>query len=231
MKLFNVDGPFQTYGTKLFNIIALNLFFILMTVFSFGLLFPFAIICLSNGAYECVVEDGFSVSHFFSPFKELKKKFSTYIVLPLLISLLCVIALFNLYNVFMGYITMIWLIPVYFFLLFELLLISLYAIPLALKTNMKFKEIFKLSFVLGNKHFPTSILCIALIIVSIIITSVGVLLPLFILPSILAALINYFIVKRIFPKYDLSAYQDKNPMYYDEDIITLPELEEEHTEK
>lgn len=212
MKLFEFDvyGPIHVYGTKLFNLIALNFLFILMSFFSFGLLLPFATLCLSNGAYESVVDNGYSISYFFSPFKKIKKKFSTYIVLPTLIYLLSALTAFNLYNILLGSINLTWLIPVYIFCLFEILLISIYAIPLALRTEMKLKAILKLSFALGNKHFLTSITCIAFIVISLIAIAYWMLLPLVIVPSILASLLNYFVVKKIFPKYDFSVYEESN---------------------
>lgn len=211
MKLFDMDlySPIHIYGTKLFNLIALNFIFLLMSFFSFGLLMPFATLCLSNGAYESVVENGYSITYYFSPFKDLKKKFSTYVILPFLVYLISAVTIFNLYNILNGNITFIWLIPVYVFCLFEVLLISVFAIPISLNTNMKFKEVIKLSFALGNKHFLTSLLCIIMIVLSILAIINWALLPLLVIPSILASLLSYFVTKRILPKYDLTAYQDQ----------------------
>lgn len=86
------------------------------------------------------------------------------------------------------------------FVFIEIVIVTVYIFPLISRYDVKFFRYFKLSFVLGNKHMLTTLLCLGSL--GIIVLLLYQFLSLFSLVFVsLYALVSYYFIHRIFKKY------------------------------
>lgn len=86
------------------------------------------------------------------------------------------------------------------FVLIEIVIVTVYIFPLLSRYDIKFFRYFKLSFVLGNKHMLTTILCLGSL--GVIVLSLYQFISLFSLVFVsLYALVSYYFINRIFKRY------------------------------
>lgn len=213
MNFFSLDGPFQKYGTIVFDFIMINTLWLLITLFSFGTLSGIATVSMYSATYWGIYKsEGYPLKLFFSRFK---KRF----LITLGCSAVCIgivlISFFNIKIISEGYITFTWLLPLYYVLIFYIIFILPYIIALLAETRLRFKHIFIYAFILAIKHLPTSILILiinALLVLGISYLNLGIL----ILVAPATALISILISAKLFPKYDFSSLE-KNELKTKED--------------
>ncbi len=155
MKFFDLDGPFQRYGSLVFDILVLNVIWLLTSVFSFGILSGPALTGLYAGMYAGVVSDeGYSFKQFFRRFA---KRFLPSILIGLFLGFFTFISLFNIILIWTQRFGSIYILPFYLFILIEISFIGTYAFPLLAHTNLKTLDVLKNAFLLSNKHLPWTI--------------------------------------------------------------------------
>lgn len=204
MNFFNIDGPFQKIGSFVFDIMVLGLTWTLISMFGFGITIGAATTALYATCYVALVkEEGYVFRTFFTTFKN-KFLRSTFVWLILVI--LYVLMFFNITSITRGVINLPWLLPIYLSISIELFLMTLYIFPLLAMSDLGIKKLFKYSFILANKHLPTSILCGAIF--ALFIVSLFVINP--IIVAILIAVACYLcarlIMKRIITRYDTTMW-------------------------
>lgn len=201
MKFFSLDSGFHKYGTIVFDMIALNIFWVFTSLATLGLLMPLGNAALFHSIYHVVIEEeGYMTKTYFSI---LKKKFFKSLALTLISMLLFGLSLFNLWTIYSGMIKVVYLLPLYFMILFEVTITMLFAYALLGETDMTVKQLMKYGFLLSNKHLLTSILSVLIIVA--MVTAI-----IFINPILLLAVVSVgfwlmaiLIHKRCFTKYYL----------------------------
>lgn len=206
MKLFDLDGPFQKYGSMLFDIIVLSILWLIPFVFSATLLTGPLNCGLNAGAYAGVVtQEGYTFRQFYHKFK---KGFLRKLAVGILGNVVIFICLFNIYMVVIHRFGSDLLLPVYLFIFIEVGFILSYLYPLLAFSQLTLKEAIKTAFVLSNKHMPTSFLATIIngaLVGLLVVISLGYfrLMPiLFIAPGVVTATNSYLISKRILSRYD-----------------------------
>jgi len=212
MKLFDLDGPFQRYGTYVFDILFLNTLWLVLSLFSFGILTGPALTALYSGMYAGVVtSEGYTFKQFF---KRFKRRFVSSLVLGLLCGLfigLSAFTLFFLLPTYFGNLSTIMFTAasaLYLFILIEVMFVSSYIFPLLAQTDLKTTDIFKTAFFLANKHLPTTFLTAALNTVAILVIAliaigyVQLFIFMFFGMGVIALFNSFLISKRILSKYD-----------------------------
>ncbi|MDF1617703.1 hypothetical protein [Petrocella sp. FN5] len=200
MNFFSLDSPFHKYGTMVFDMVLLNLLWLFTSVLSFGFLFPLASAGLFHGIYHVVIlEEGYTLKTYFSVFQ---KKIIRSLGLTLMTFLLYGLALLNIWSVWSGYIDIIILLPIYLFLLFEIIITMTYSYALLGETQMTLKLLMKYGFLLANKHLLASLICVITIIALVFTTAFSVL-TLFFLVAPAYWLMTIVIHKGVLSKYHL----------------------------
>lgn len=201
MNFFSLDSPFQKYGTIVFDLLMLNIFWFFTTFLSFGILFPLASAALFHSVYNVIIkQEGYMMRLYFSVIKE---KFLKSLLLSLISFVLYGICFFNIWTVWTGLVDIIYLLPLYFVILFEVCITLLYAYALLGETDMNLKQLIKYGFLLAHKHLLTSILCILIIVATTFILYVTNLVPVIFIMAPVFLLMAYLIHKRVFDKYHL----------------------------
>ncbi|MBN2220766.1 MAG: hypothetical protein JW708_01085 [Vallitaleaceae bacterium] len=212
MKLFDLDGPFQRYGTIVFDLIVLNLFWLMISMLSFGLLQGVALTGLYSGVYAGIVtSEGYSFKQFFA---RMKQRFLPSLIAGIVSTLLTILSIANLYltlvaNVnLIGFIPNVVLIPIYVFIFLEISFVTTFIFPVIAHTDLSLKESLKAAFYLAHKHLPTTVLTtvlngiMVLVVVFIALGAVGLFPLLLFGMGIVASMNSYFISKRILFKYE-----------------------------
>jgi len=200
MNFFSLDSPFHKYGTMVFDMVLLNFLWLFTSVLSFGILFPLASAGLFHGIYQVVIlEDGYILKTYFSVFK---KKIIRSLGLTFMTFLLYGLAVLNIWSVWSGYIDMIFLLPIYIFLLFETMITLTFSYALLGETEMSLKQLMKYGFLLANKHLVASFICVIAIVALIVATAFSIL-TLFFLVAPAYWLMTTVIHKGVLSKYHL----------------------------
>lgn len=207
MKLFDLDGPFQHYGGIVFDLLALNLIWVFLTIFSFGLLSGPATIALYYAVYQSVVlKEAYAFRSFLY---SLKKRFFFQLGFSLLYFVILILSVFNMYLTLTGAFGVFWMLPVYFFIFMELCLFGTIALPLlANNRELSLVHLIKISFILANKHLPwvflatlPNVLLVFVILISLL-GYVELSFPIFFLPALSALASGYLISKKVLSKYN-----------------------------
>ncbi|MCT4598465.1 MAG: YesL family protein [Vallitalea sp.] len=202
MNFFNIDGPFQRIGSFVFDIIVLGLIFSLISIplITIGA----ALTALYAACYIALVkEEGYVFNTFF---RTLKDKFIKSTLVWIILIIFYALMYFNITSITKGVIGIPWLLPLYYSITIEILITSLYIFPLLSISNLGIKKIFKYSFILANKHLPTSILCGAIMALYIVaFVSINPIIVI-ILTSVICYIFSQLIIKRILTKYDISMW-------------------------
>lgn len=210
-QLFDPDGPIYYYGMKVFNVIFLNLIWLVLSIFSGGILLGFSTIGMYKGVYAGIAPNhGFSPAYFFRPLREIKKRGALLFLGSLLNYLAIVSSGVACYLIIMGYWEVIYLLPVYIIVLIESTIISFYSMPLMAHTKMNLKQVYYYAFGFANRHLLISLIGLLLILVTLFIS---VILPLqyvifvaLIAPSLIFATISYLVITKVFTNYDLEQF-------------------------
>lgn len=155
--LFSMDGPIYKFGTIVYDLFILNV-----------LWFIFSIPIVTAGAATTALfyaagkrvrnEDGYLFRDFWRSFK-MNFKQSTIVWIIQLI-LFWVVAT-NIRNIHILGGMAPYMLPLQFVIAIELFIISIYVFPLIARFHITLPNIFKTAFLMANKHFVTTILCIA----------------------------------------------------------------------
>lgn len=156
MKIFDLDGPFQRYGTLVFDIIAVNTLWLVLSLFSFGILQGPALTGLYAGTYSGIVSsEGYTFKEFFRAFrKRFFQSMGIWFLSILIYAVLIVDIYFTLNNLLPGFFT--YLIPFFIFMAIEMSFTATFAYPLLANSTTTFKETIKYAFILSNKHLGTA---------------------------------------------------------------------------
>lgn len=213
-ELFNPDGVFATYGTKVFNVLFLSIAFTALSFFSGGLLMGYASVGMHKAVYACVApNNGFAPFYFFRPLKQIKKRWAVLIFAPLLNYLVIFSAAFAIMLILYGEMDTKFMLPIYLLLFIEASFVSQYVFPLIAHTQIGFKDLFYYSFGIANKHLLISFIGLMwnLIAVAVVVWctfTIPQLIPLFlfILPALVFTLNSHFIITKVLPNYDLERF-------------------------
>ncbi len=214
MKLFKADGPFQVYGTLVFDLIFLNFLWLCLTIIGLGLPFGVANTALYYSLDKSIINGrGYVLKTFWKSVKtNVKQATLVWLLMAVAYGILIINIIFLNNFVEMGVFGTVLLIANYF-IFFELILISVYIFPLLSKLNMSTKNLLINSFILAHKHILTSLICViltALPFAAIIFVSPACILFAF---SVSAYFVSKLIVGRVLKK------------YYSEDQLTSYELD------
>ncbi len=158
MKFFSLDSPFQKYGTILFDLIALNVFWLIITLATLGFLSPMTNSAMFNSInHTFIAEDGYMTRSFFTIFR---RKLLRGLGLSLIGFLMYGLAAFNIWSVYSGMFSASFLMPFYLVLLAEIAVTMLFASALLAETDMSIKLLLKYGFLLSVKHALISLFCI-----------------------------------------------------------------------
>lgn len=163
MKLFSLDGPFQRYGTMLFDLILLNIIWLLCVVFTLGIGTGAATTALFYSIDKSIIrENGYTFSGFFKSFKA---NFLQATLIWIILAVSYAVVLINLFvldleNIPFGIV----LIVVNWFVLYQLLILTIYVFPLISKVEIgNTKQYLITAFKLANGHVLASLACLFLV--------------------------------------------------------------------
>lgn len=214
MKIFDLDGPFQYYGSMLFDLLVANLIWLFMTIFSFGFLSGPATLGLYQSVYHGILrKDGYVFKTYLN---SLKKRFFFQLGFCLLYFVMLALSMVNLFLTYTGQFGTVWLLPVYFFLFLELCLIGTVALPLLSENrSLRMSDLLKVSFIIANKHLPwvflasiPNILFVLIFILSFLYTPLSVLL--FFVPALSAISVGQLVFKKILAQYNFFEQKDSS---------------------
>jgi len=217
---FSLEGPFNKYGGMLADVIILSFMWLLFSALGLGLTIGASTSALFFVTTRRIANrEGYITSDFWAAFKaNFKKSTLMWIGTVLLLWLIW----FNISNMdVVGGIAVI-IMPAQIILLVEVILISIYAFPMAARFDMSIKQILKTSFFMANRHLLTSISCLVLLATGVLSFFVIAPVALFIAPGLYGILAAYMIM-RVFKKY--RPEMDKDP------ILELQEIEAKKAEE
>lgn len=193
---FRIDGPFYKFGMIVYYLMVTNFLWVIFST-------PLFTIGASTTALFYVMgkvvrdED---ISTFKDYWKSFKMNFKQGTFIWLIMVAVFFVLYVNIRNVsLMGNMAK-FIYPMQIAVLIELLIISVYVFPLLSRYNMTIRNIFKMSFFLGNKHIFSTITCVAsLVAIYYLFSKVPGLFILIFVSSY--ALVSYYIINRVFQKY------------------------------
>ncbi len=201
MKLFSLDSPFHKYGTIVFDVFVLTFLWLFTSILSFGFLAPLATAGFMNSINATMIdESGYMLKSFIEVFR---KRFLRNILVSITITLLFAATIFNIQAVSTGLLKANFLLPIYFAFLFELSIVSFYALALMTQTDMTYFNLFKLGFILSNKHIFMSFIVLLSFMLVIYLTVFVNPFILVITTGIMHVIITFVIFKKVFTKYYL----------------------------
>ncbi|QUH30074.1 DUF624 domain-containing protein [Vallitalea guaymasensis] len=205
MNFFNIDGPFQRIGSLVFDIMVLGLLWTFISLLGFGVTIGAVTTALYTSVYYNLVKDeGYVYKTFF---KALKNKFLKSTLVWLILAALYTLMFFNITSITKGVLDIPWLLPVYFSLTIELLFITLYIFPLMSTSKLGIKKLFKYSFILANKHLPSTLLAVIITVALLaLLYMINNVLLIIILAPIQCYLLSRLITKRILTQYDTTVW-------------------------
>lgn len=192
---FRIDGPFYRFGNTLYYIIITNLLWILFSL-------PVVTIGASTTALYYVMgkvvrdED---IRVFKDFWKSFRQNFKQATVVWVILALVSYILYFNMTNMHILGESAKYFYPFQIAVLLETLITYTFLFPVLSRYELKTKELFRLSFFLGNRYILSTIACLAFLalIVFLVYRFTGLFILIFIS---LYAFINYFIVYRVLKK-------------------------------
>jgi len=204
-EFFSLDGPFFKYGNMLADMVILSFLWIILSL-------PIITIGATTTAGYYVTtrriadKDTYFIREFFKAFKREFIK-STLIWVPLLIAGVLVVANIFFLNtdnpeaqLFSSTVTSI-MVPLQFFILFEVIMISLNVFAIGSRFDMKGLTLFKTAFFMAHRHLLNTLILVAMLVCGYFITVLffGMIFAL-LFPGIYLLLSSLLLI-RIFKKY------------------------------
>jgi len=162
---FNLDGPFHKWGTELADVMLLSLLWVVCSL-------PIFTIGASTTALYYVFgkkvrgEDPYIFKNFFKSFKQ---NFKQATVVTLILGLLW-FSVYLYYKIITGGDVKTWMQVMALFYMVQVTVMTLYIFPVLSRFEMTMKNLLLASFIYGNRHLLTTLICGALFIISILVT-------------------------------------------------------------
>jgi uncharacterized membrane protein YesL len=220
---FSLDGAFYKYGGLIADVMIVSILWLFFCLLTLGIGVGAATTALFYVTTRRISErEGYITRDFWNAFKANFKKAT---LIWLLMATMVILIIFYLlefqyiYEIMGGMSTI--LFPVWIILLIEIALISVYIFPLTARFDMKWKQLFKTAFFMGNRHLLTSLTCVVLGVAIVL----GVILyPIFIFVAMgVYGWLTSYLIMRIFKKY--RPEMDKDPR------LEIQEYEQERARK
>jgi len=160
MRFFDQDGGFVKYGSIIFDLIQLNFFVLLISIFTFGLGFGAAATAMMYSIDRTIFEEnGYALKNFWKSFKLNWKQASILWAGALLVILTSRLGMDIVLQIGgpMSFLTI-----VQTALIIETIFILIYAIPMLALVDFKLLDLIKNAFVIAHKHFLTTLICLGL---------------------------------------------------------------------
>lgn len=209
--LFNMDNAFFRFMGKLFDVVALNLVFIIVCI-PIVTIGP-AISALYYASVKSIRRDrSYPVKEFFKAFKrDFRQSFIVGLILALAGTIIYVDIRFVIDFINNDFTAMRY---VYLVIGMVISFISVYIFPLISRFSLKISELFKLSFYLALRHLLTTVVSLILLFGGFVLVYISVGLALLFVPVVVNLLISIMLEKVLIKCMDL-VQTDKN--YEDED--------------
>lgn len=226
---FNLDGPFYKWGTEVADVMILSLLWLVcsLPIFTLGASTTALFYVYGKKARG---EDPYIFKSFFKSFKD---NFKQGTILTLILGLLW-FSVYLYYNILTSGNAQTWLQIMGIFYIMQVIVITLYLFPVLSRFEMTIKNLLITSFIFGNKHLPTTILCGILFagFVFVIISPN----PLSIFAFGIYALISSYLFQRIFTRYieerkEEGQEKDQEEIEQMGDLEDLENLKEEEDER
>lgn len=195
------QSSFVFWGNRIYDWMILNFLWILTSVLGFGLSLGAATGAMYYAIRLGMKEERGSVLKLY--FEGLKKhwKQTTLIWILQLLLLIVIVLVSNFGMIFFGKFTA-WILPFYGVLALEMLLISIYAIPLSVNFSNSTRDLIQKSFRIAHAHLWNSLLMMAAVVGSVFLVIRVNLIFLYVLPSLLAWWMDRVIIEKIVKKID-----------------------------
>lgn len=200
MKIFDMDGPFQKYGTMVFDLFLLNLLWFLCVIFTLGIGTGAATTALFYVVDKSIIrEKGYVLSNYFKSFKSnFLRATLTWVLLAIAFAIIIV----NLFFVNLKALPFAMVIQVVNYGAFiQLVFISIYIFQLIARVEIKTtKDYFLTAFKLANRHVLSSFICVIILVTTAILIYMF---PIYFIlaPGITAVLLSKIVIGRVLKKY------------------------------
>lgn len=192
---FDLDGPFNRFGTFLFDIIALNFIWFIFSipVFTMGAATTALFYVVGKKVRK---EDGYLLKDFWKSFR---MNFKQSTVIWILMLFIILIARFNLKSAHLFGNMGKALVVFQYAILLQLIFIGIYIFPLLSRFYLTITGALKMAFIIANKHLFTTLFCIFLLVATFFLVWV---VPIYIFISIgLYAVTSAYLIEKILNKY------------------------------
>lgn len=214
--LFNVNNVFFRFMGKLFDVVALNIVFIIVCI-PIVTIGP-AISALYYASVKSIRRDrSYPVKEFFKGFKrDFKQSFIVGLIMVIAGIILYIDVKFSVDFIQNSFTYMRY---IYFIIAAVLAFIMIYIYPLISRFSLKLSGLFKLSFYLSIRHFLTTIVSIILLFGGFVLVYISAGLAMLIVPVTVTLLISVMMEKVLIKCMDLvqtnENYEDKDQWYLD----------------
>jgi len=191
---FNLDGPFHKWGTEVADVMLLSLLWLICSI-------PIFTIGASTTALYYVFgkkvrgEDPYVFKHFFKSFRQ---NFKQATVLTFMLGLLW-LSVYLYYKIISGGDAKLWMQIMALFYMVQVTVITLYVFPVLSRFEMTIKNLLIASFLYGNRHLLTTLICGALFAIAIFFTIS--LTPLSIFAFGVYALASSYFLQKVFTRH------------------------------
>lgn len=212
--LFNVNNVFFRFMGKLFDVVALNIVFIIVCI-PIVTIGP-AISALYYASVKSIRRDrSYPIKEFFKAFKrDFKQSFIVGLIMVIAGIILYIDVKFSVDFIQNSFIYMRY---IYFIIAAVLAFIMIYIYPLISRFSLKLSGLFKLSFYLSIRHFLTTIVSIILLFGGFVLVYISVGLAMLIVPVTVTLLISMMMEKVLIKCLDLvktdENYEDRDQWY------------------
>lgn len=192
---FDLDGPFNRFGTFLFDIIALNFIWFIFSipVFTMGAATTALFYVVGKKVRK---EDGYLLKDFWKSFR---MNFKQSTVIWILMLFIILIARFNLKSAHLFGNMGKALIVFQYAILLQLIFIGIYIFPLLSRFYLTIAGALKMAFIIANKHLFTTLFCIFLLVATFFLVWA---VPIYMFISIgLYAVTSAYLIEKILNKY------------------------------
>ena len=200
MKVFRIDGPFHKVGTMVFDLLFLNILWLVVSVLSLGLLMGNATVALYYSVDQCVVNQ--AGRPLFTFMEKMKSHFFKTFIISTATLILLVFSILNLMILTNSTFTMKWTLLIYMAVPLYIISFLPFVIALLAKTDLPVKGVVMYSFFLAFKHIGISFLSFIILLLIAYTAYLTAFLGLFVIVAPGFALISFLISKRVWPKYN-----------------------------
>lgn len=202
MGFFSIDGPVMKYMMLFADLVVLGILFLItsLPMLTIGPSITAMFYVATRRLYN--QEDDIIKDYFKSFCLNFSQSLLVFTLLTVINLILCFNILFLLKNNLLsldsmfGYVVC----ATYILLIIEIFFTSIYAYPIISRFELNFLKIIKMSFILANKHLPTTVCIFCLFLLTGYLTLIKPFIC-FLSPSVYALISSYFIMK-VLKKYD-----------------------------